>query len=301
MRIRIGYPGINRTLPCSSSRTFRLANYSPERFVEMTALNIACLRDIIAFNVEHGLTFFRISSDLVPFASHEVLDVDWQPRFVADLRAIGDVAVAHNFRLSMHPDQFILINALDEDIFARSVAELAYHADVLDLLGVDATHKIQIHVGGVYGDKHASLDRFARRFEGLPEKVRRRLAVENDDRLYDLDDCLTLHRRTGVPVIFDTFHHELNNQGESLAGAIELANATWQDGHGPLMMDYSSQEPGARAGKHAESVELSHFLGVLNVLRELDVPADIMFEIKDKEKSALRAKKLLRAEEAHTP
>lgn len=293
MRYRIGYPCVNRTLPCSGSRTFRLANYSPERLIETTRANVECLREMMAFNVAHGLRFFRVSSDLVPFGSHPVLDVDWQSHFAADLAEIGEVARAHGFRLSMHPDQFVLVNALDEDIFARSVAELAYHADVLDALGVDATHKIQIHVGGVYGNKQASLDRFVRRFDALPEKVRRRLAVENDDRLYDLQDCLEIHRRTGMPVIFDTFHHEINNRGESLAEGFGLAAATWGGERGPLMMDYSSQEPGGRPGKHAESIDLPHFEAVLGVLRGLGLAADIMLEIKDKEISALRAVELL--------
>ena len=117
----------------------------------------------------------------------------------------------------MHPDQFTLVNSPDPEIFKRSAAELAYHARVLDLLGLDLTARIQIHVGGVYGDKAASLDRFCRRFERLPAAVRRRLAVENDDRLYRVSDCLLISRRTGVPVIFDSFHHRLNSGGEGVA------------------------------------------------------------------------------------
>ena len=162
-------------------------------------------------------------------------------------------------RISMHPDQFTLINSPDEGIFERSAAELAYHARVLDLLGLDRTARIQVHVGGVYGDKPASIDRFCARFELLPETVRRRLVVENDDRLYSVADCLQISRRTGVPVLFDSFHHRLNNSGESVAAALAMAAATWKKADGPPMVDYSSQKKGERPGSHAESIDLKHF------------------------------------------
>jgi len=194
-------------------------------------------------------------------------------------------------RISMHPDQFTLINSPDPAIFERSSAELAYHARVLDLLGLDLTAKMQIHAGGVYGDKKASLDRFCARFERLDVKIRRRLVVENDDRQYSLADCLAVSRRTGTPVLFDSFHHQLNSNGEDTAAALRLAAATWGKSDGLLMVDYSSQKKGERPGAHAESIDLRSFAGFIAAGGALDF--DIMLEIKDKEKSALRARRFL--------
>jgi UV DNA damage endonuclease len=191
----------------------------------------------------------------------------------------------------MHPDQFTLINSPDEDIFRRSVAELEYHARVLDLMGLDGSARIQIHAGGVYNDKAASIDRFCSRFERLPDAVRRRLVLENDDRLYRVADCLLISRRTGVPVLFDSFHHRLNSCGESVAEALANAAATWKRADGPPMVDYSSQKKGARAGSHAESIDLRHFAGFIAATAAMDF--DLMLEIKDKEKSAVRARRQL--------
>jgi UV DNA damage endonuclease len=71
----------------------------------------------------------------------------------------------------MHPDQFVVLNAKDEGIVKRSVAELVYHADVLDLLGTCSDAKIQIHLGGVYGDKASNMGRFIKKAQALPRKV----------------------------------------------------------------------------------------------------------------------------------
>lgn len=289
--MKIGYPCLNRSIGCTPSRTFRLASYSAERLAETVRWNLDCLERILEFNAENGLLFLRITSDLVPFASHPVCAFPWQEEFARRFSLLGALIRRHGMRISMHPDQFTLINSPDPEIFRRSAAELSYHARVLDLLGLDRTARIQIHAGGVYGDKPASLDRFCARFARLPAAVRRRLVVENDDRLYSVGDCLAIHERTGVPVLFDSFHHRLNGAGESAAAALALAAATWKTADGPPMVDYSSQKKGARAGSHAESIDLGHFARFIAACAAIDF--DIMLEIKDKEQSALRAREQL--------
>jgi UV DNA damage endonuclease len=289
--MKIGYPCINRRLGCTASHTFRLRSYSPERLLQTVGANLLCLRRILEFNRENGLLFFRITSDLVPFASHPVCAVPWPETFAGEFAKLGDFIRAGRMRISMHPDQFTLLNSPDPDIFNRSAAELLYHARILDLLGLDLTARIQIHGGGVYGDKGKSLDRFCRRFEKLDQRVRRRLVVENDDRQYSLADCLAIHRRTGIPVLFDSFHHQLNSNGEGMAAALNLAAATWGKKDGRPMVDYSSQKKGERRGSHSEGIDLVDFAAFIKAAGSLDF--DIMLEIKDKEKSALLARGFL--------
>jgi UV DNA damage endonuclease len=289
--VKIGYPCLNRSIGCTPSRTFRLASYSAERLVETVRWNLGCLERILEFNRDNGLLFFRITSDLVPFASHPVCAFPWAKEFARRFAALGAFIRQHGMRISMHPDQFTLINSPDEEIFRRSVAELDYHARVLDLLGLDRSARIQIHAGGVYNDKAASIDRFCARFERLPETVRRRLVVENDDRLYRVADCLLISRRTDVPVLFDSFHHQLNSRGESTVEGLAMAAATWKRADGLPMVDYSSQKKGERTGSHTEHIDLQHFARFVKATAGIDF--DIMLEIKDKEQSALRAREQL--------
>jgi len=290
--VRIGYPCINRSIGCSPSGTFRLASYSPERLETTVERNLACLQEILRYNVENGFLFFRISSDMVPFASHPVCTFPWQARFQETLSGIGNFIREYRFRISMHPDQFVLLNTPNEDVLGRSIAELRYHADLLDLLGLDETAKIQLHAGGIYGDKPASMERFVNNYDLLDPTIRRRLVIENDERLYSAADCLVLHERTGVPVLLDSFHHALHNNGEPVTDLLASIRASWKPMDGIPMLDYSSQQPGKRAGAHAEHIDERDFSAFLRETRACDF--DIMLEIKDKETSARVALSLAR-------
>jgi UV DNA damage endonuclease len=290
--MKIGYPCINTSLPGTCSATFRLASFSAERLVQTVQNNLANLQQILAYNVVHDLRFFRMSSGLVPFASHPVNTFPWQEHFRDTWQQIGAYIKAHDFRISMHPDQFVVLNSPNPQIVENSIRELAYQCSVMDLMGLDATAKLQIHGGGVYGDKPAAIRRFIDTYATLPENIRARLVVENDDRSYSLQDCLVIHEETGIPILFDNFHHECLHNGEPMAEALQLAARTWQPHDGVMMMDYSSQAPGERKGKHTASITLELFREFLGHLQGLDV--DIMLEIKDKEASALQAVLLLK-------
>jgi len=285
--VRIGYPCINRTLPCRGPRTFRLRSYSPERFRETVAGNLECLEKVLRWNAAHDIGFFRISSDIIPFASHPVCRFPWPRVFRPVLARLGGIIRRHGMRISMHPDQFVLVNARSERVFADSRRELEYHARLLDLLGLPLTAKVQVHVGGVYGNKPASRARFVERWRQLPRSVRRRLVIENDDRLYTVADCLEISGQTGIPVVFDCFHHQLNPDGSETADALRRCAATWRRRDGLPMVDYSAQAPGARRGAHAEQIDRRDFGRFLQTTTGVDF--DLMLEVKDKERSALAA------------
>jgi len=285
--MKIGYPCINRTIGCKSDRTFRLKSYSEDRLIETVQNNLDCLLEILRFNIDQDIRFFRITSDLVPFASHPVNRFEWKGFFASTFTEIGKFIRSHDIRISMHPDQFNVINTKNPDVFKRTVAELEYHATVLDDMRLDSSAKIQIHVGGVYGNKPESMNRFIERYAQLPKQIRNRLVIENDDRLYTLSDCLSISRGIGIPVLFDTFHHQLNNSGESISEAVRKVSATWTATDGLPMADYSSQAVGDRKGNHAESIDLGDFDRFLVQTKDCDF--DVMLEIKDKEASALKA------------
>lgn len=289
--MKIGYPCINRSIGCTANSTFRLASYSEKNMIDRVGKNLDCLEKILHYNVDNGLMFFRISSDLVPFASHPVCRFKWRDYFKKEFKRIGNYTKKNKIRISMHPDQFVLINTPHKDVLERSKKELEYHCNVLDAMGLDSTAKVQIHVGGVYGERGKAIDRFVERYRKLPKLIRKRLAVENDDRLFNLEDCLGINNRTGIPVIFDSFHHECFNKGESFRQAVKAAQKTWKKKDGILMVDYSSQKKIARKGTHSYGIDMKHFRNFIKETKGLDF--DMMLEIKDKEKSALKALKLL--------
>ena len=293
--MKIGYPCINNTLKCTANSTFRLASYSEDNLKSKVKNNLDCLKKVLEFNKENNIRFFRISSDLIPFASHEINQFDWQEYFKKDFQEVGNFIKENNFRISMHPDQFVLINSPNKEIVERSVKELDYHCNILDSMKLDNTAKIQIHIGGVYNNKPEAIQRFVETYKQLPEKIKNRLCIENDDRLFSLKDCLEVHKKTGIPIIFDFFHHECLNNNESISEAVRAASKTWKKQDGILMADYSSQEKGERKGKHAESINLKDFQDKINQAESnKNIDFDVMLEIKDKEKSAIKTIKELK-------
>jgi UV DNA damage endonuclease len=287
--MRIGYPCINRTLDCSASSTFRLKSYSETRLKTSIKNNLGCLRRILQFNLANKLYFFRISSDLVPFASHPINKFNWKKYFQDEFEEIGEFIIKNRMRISMHPDQFTLINSIRGEIFERSKNELEYHAEVLDLMKLNTSAKIQIHVGGVYGDKNESLERFIKRFNELPDSITRRLVIENDDRLYDLNHCLKIGDQIRIPILLDVFHHKINNSAiQTLKESLNLTKKSWNEKRdGVPMVDYSSQEPSGLPLQHSETIDIGDFGVFLKQTETLDF--DVMLEIKDKERSAIKA------------
>ena len=290
--MRIGYPCINRTIDCTANSTFRLKSYSETRLKDSIKNNLLCLRKILQFNLEHRLLFFRISSDLVPFASHPINKFNWQTYFQEDFEEIGAFIIKNKMRISMHPDQFTLINSIKEEIFERSKKELIYHAEILDLMELDKSAKIQIHVGGAYGDKQKSIERFIERFDELDDSVVQRLVIENDDKLYDLNDCLKINAEIHIPILFDNFHNKLHNSATPTKHeSFKLAMKTWNEKTDGLpMVDYSSKKDNGSPRQHAETINIEDFDLFLKQTMPFDF--DLMLEIKDKEKSAIKAVEL---------
>jgi len=267
-----------------------LKSYSKKRLIETVENNLNCLSTMLNFNIKNNLLFFRITSDLIPFASHPICKFRWQKYFKNEFEEIGKTIRQNEIRISMHPDQFIVLNSKDPNIVRRSTAELYYHAEVLDLMNLDKKAKIQLHVGGAYKNKKESLDRFAENYKKLDERIKNRLVIENDDKIYSFKDCLNLNEKIKVPLLFDVFHHKVLNNKEPVKACLEKQSKTWDKKDGIPLIDYSTQKPGFKPGSHAESIDLKDFESLLNESFPYDF--DIMIEIKDKEYSALKAIKI---------
>jgi UV DNA damage endonuclease len=261
----------------SSARTVRLSNATPERLRELTEQNLDALEAILRWNAEHGIEVFRVTSNLVPFASHPVNSVRWWDELSDRFAEVGALAG----RLSTHPGQYTVLSSSRPEVVSAAVAELEYHDRLLTALGRDSSHKIVLHVG--------SPERFQAGFEQLSEGGRSRLVLENDERM-PLSEVLPLAERLGTPVVFDVFHHQLapSFPGLSVRELVLAAAETWTARDGRQKIHFSTQAPGKRPGAHAESIDLEAFAELVDEVG--DLPLDCMLEVKDKERSVLRAR-----------
>ncbi|MBN1779719.1 UV DNA damage repair endonuclease UvsE [bacterium] len=260
---------------------------SEKHLVETAGVNLSCLSQILKYNIRHRLLFFRITSDLIPFASHPTWSTDWQARFKSEFDEIGRLIGQNRIRISMHPDSYTLINAEKESVFQKSQAELNYHVMIFESLGLETSAKIQIHIGGLVGNKETSLKRFVRRYHQMDKRLQRHLVIENDSQLFTAADCMRIYDETGIPVVLDVFHHDMNNEGEMLPAMMEKIVQGWTGDHGPMMVDYSSRQERGRKGTRAMTLDTGHFGRFIEETRAFDF--DLMLEIGDKEYSALKA------------
>ena len=292
--IRLGYACINTKLD-APNRTCRLKNATPEKILELASANVEALQPIFAWNAAHGIEVFRITSDLIPFGSHPINTVSWWRILKPQFARLGDFIASKGLRVSMHPGQFTILNSLRREVVANSVKELEYHTAVLDALGVDNSHKIVIHLGGIYQDKRESLSRFIDNCKRLDSRIRARLVIENDERCYTVADALGAAKAIGVPVVFDVFHHIWNPALEVLPvrSIIELAAETWRKRDGRVKIHYSNQWPGGPAGAHSKSINVGKFLRFYDTIDDLEL--DIMLEVKDKQQSVLKLSRALSA------
>lgn len=284
----------NMTLGISGSHGFRLRNISRERLLEIVSLNLNELGQILSWNIANNIDLYRISSKMIPFASHSDMAFDWRDEFASQLISAGEQVRSTGIRVSMHPGQYTVLNSPNPQIVQNAVSEIVYHTDVLDLMGLDSSHKVIIHVGGRYSDKPSAIERFIKNFALLPDSSKQRVVIENDENNYSVHDCIHISELTGAPVIFDYLHYQLyrnSDEGLPIKQLLEEVFATWKPADGVPKTHFSTQAEGKPRGSHAMEVNEKEFFLFLKQTAGLDF--DIMFETKDKEKSVLRIKKLM--------
>lgn len=278
--IRLGYACVNRTLG-RKVRGLRLATLRAQGIAYLQHLvneNLDLLAEILRWNRAHQIWLFRLSSDLVPLGSHREVDLT-QLTFA---RAEEIAKLAQGMRLSMHPGQYTLLSA-NGTVWENSYRDLRYHAFLLKQLG-QRQGDIILHGGGVYGDRASSAEHIRAHLLGLPDSIRQRVRLENDERCWSVHDLLPICEETNTPLVVDNLHHHLN-------GAEPLAElpwarilATWQDRRPKL--HYAEQDPTKRPGAHSDYLNAAHFRSFCQQV-PLD-EYDVMLECKAKEQALLR-------------
>jgi UV DNA damage endonuclease len=255
--------------------------------------NLAALDRVITFLERRRILLYRITSNLVPFASHPGNRLEWWEEFAPQLSTLGRRFRTLGVRVSTHPGQYTVLNSPNREVVKAAVAELEYHALLLDAIDADRSAKIVLHVGGLYaGSEAVAMDRFCAVASELPDAVRRRLVVENDDRLFDAEEVLSVAQRLKVPVVFDWLHHHANPCRAPVAEVLPPIFATWRRDDGRPKVHLSSQAAGGPPGAHADYIKVADALAFFEVVPPR--PFDCMLEAKQKDRALLRLRAALR-------
>ena len=299
----IGYACINMELSNSKPRIFTGRSMIKRTFEskgieyasELGLDNCKDLFKIIKWNKENGFKFFRITSNLFPWCSEYELHQLLHFESIKDiLHDIGNYVQVNGMRLTSHPGPFNVLTSPHEHVVENCVTDLSVHGRVFDLMNLSHTpyNKINIHIGGVYGDKVSAMERFCTNFNRLPDNVKSRLTVENDDKasMYSVQDLYDgVYKVIGIPIVFDYHHHRFNDGGLSEQEALELAISTWPTDIVPVVHYSESrseeyEDPKIRPQAHSDYV--------YDYIDTYDNRVDIMVEAKAKELAVLRYKEL---------
>lgn len=260
----LGYACINMTLgkkKITTNRSMIKKTFLKEgidRASELGLQNTRDLVEIIKWNEQQGIKLFRITSNLFPWSSEYQLSS--MPHFAPIsnlLKGIGVLVSNYGQRITSHPGPFNVLVSPNEKVVLNTITDLSLHGEVFDLMGLSRTpyNVINIHCNGVYGDKVSAMDRFCRNFDRLPDSVKTRLTVENDDKasMYSVKDLMYIHKQIGIPIVFDYHHHKFCTGGLSEKEALEMAMSTWPKGIKPVV-HYSESAIGKMPQAHSDYI-----------------------------------------------
>ena len=164
----IGVSGANLT-------AITLARATPENMLGVCRHNLRALETMLRYCAEARIPLMRISSDIIPLASHPQNSFDWRQQLQAELASARATLAQTGIRVSMHPGQYTVLNSPRHDVVERAADDLTFHAGFLDALGADSSARIVLHLGGGYGDRASALARLTDNLLALPPQVRNRI------------------------------------------------------------------------------------------------------------------------------
>jgi len=260
---------------------------------ELSIQNVRDLIEIIKWNEQNDIKFFRMSSNVFPWSSEYPLSsLPHYERIKNLLAGAGNLVDKYGHRITSHPGPFNVLVSPNENVVKNTITDLSIHGEVFDMMGLSRTpyNKLNIHCNGVYGDKQSAMDRFCKNFERLPESVQTRLTVENDDKasMYSVKDLMYIHERIGIPIVFDYHHHKFCTGGLTEEEALKLAASTWGDIK--PVVHYSESKS---LHENNESIKpQAHSDYISETINTYGLDVDVMVEAKAKELTILEYKRV---------
>jgi len=237
--MNLGYACINTILKANdifTNRTMRQKTFEAKGLDYVSDLSLQNVKDLkthVLWNNEHNIKLFRLSSQIFPWMEkYEFSDLKDYEEIKSLMLEIGEIATKANQRLTMHPGPYHCLASPNPKVVKRTILGLHKHSEQFNMMGFKPSYynKINIHIGGAYGDKETTLARFCKNFHLLDEDTKKRLVIENDDSAneYSVKDLFEgVYKIIGTPITFDYFHHKFNTGELTEEEALKLANTTW--------------------------------------------------------------------------
>ena len=299
---RMGYACINMHLSSQKPKVYTGRSMIKRTFLskginyasQLGLDNTKDLFKIIKWNNENGFNFFRITSNLFPWCSeYDLKDMPDYEEICSILSNVGEYVKENDMRITSHPGPFNVLTSPHPHVVENCINDLSIHGEVFDMMNLSRTpyNKINIHIGGAYGDKVSAMERFCTNFHRLPDSVKSRLTVENDDKasMYSVVDLYEgVYCKIGIPIVFDYHHHRFCTGGLTEEDALEVAISTWNNitpvVHYSESRNIEQEDDKIRPQAHSDYV--------YDYIDTYGNRVDIMVEAKAKELAVLKYKEI---------
>ncbi|MFE8701890.1 UV DNA damage repair endonuclease UvsE [Cytobacillus sp. FJAT-54145] len=296
MKIRFGYVSHAITLwEASPAKTITFTRYKQlsakeqkAKLLQVTSENIKNTLRMLHYNIAHQIQVYRFSSSIVPLATHPEVFWDFVKPFKKEWKKIGDLVKQHNLRVSFHPNQFTLFTSPREEVTRNAVIDMEYHYNMLKAMGIEKESVINIHIGGAYGDKTSTLERFHESLKTLPLEIKDVMTLENDDKTYNTEETLEVCIKENIPLVFD-YHHHMANLGEKpLESLLPSIFETWERRSLKPKIHISSPKSDKAFRSHADFVDPEFIKPMIDILKTFNRDVDFMIEAKGKDQALLK-------------
>ena len=291
MKVRLGYVAICNALNVTSSSPYNYSDYLKyndfHKLEEIIISNLMALNEIIDYNIKNNIHFYRISSKLIPLATKDDVNFDYIYKYKKYYNKIGKKIRDSKMRVDFHPDQYCILNSVKEDVIYNSIKILEYHYKLLDALGVNDKVLI-LHVGSSTFGKDNSIKRFINSYNKLPLYLKKCIAIENDDKVFNVSDVIKISNNTGIPIVLDYHHHMCNKSNIDINAIFD----SWGDR--VPKVHFSSPRGKKDFRSHNDYINGDNFICFIEFLKKYDRDVDIMLEAKCKDDSLFRLVRYLK-------
>lgn len=289
MKIRLGYACISETLR-TNYKTYTYSNFIKDRnkqkLEEIIISNLFHLQELLKYNNKNQIHFFRISSNLIPLATKKEINMNYYTKYKTYYRQLEKEIRQNNMRVDFHPSEYCVLNSTKKEVVNQSIEILKYHYNLLCYLNVEKPLLV-LHIGSKEFGKEKSITRFINNFKKLPQNIQNVIAVENDDKSFNIEDCLMLSQKINIPIILDYHHHRCNPGKKSIEEVLPKIISTWKT---TPKMHFSS--PKSKLKKemrsHNDYIDTEEFIKFLNIIKSAKTDIDIMVEAKKKDEALFR-------------
>ena len=283
MNIRLGYACISKTLDITSSHTITYTNYEKtrnkeEKLIEITNKNLNNLEEILKYNIKNNIHFYRMSSKIIPLATHPNVKQNLLNIFKEKLEHIGNIIKENNLRVDIHLDEYCVLNSTNPNIVNSTINIIKFYKNMLKTMNIESY--MILHIGSRAFGIEKSITRFINNFKKLDEKSKNMIILENDDKVFKIEDVLKICKTLNIPMVLD-YHHYKCNKVEPLEHHIKEIINTWNNI--TPKMHISSKKNNKEFRSHHDYIDINDFIELINILKTQTKNIDIMIEAKQKD------------------